>query len=58
MSCPIENKSNTIELTVRTSFYLGLRLTLYYWLSVFRECYERSCLVVKIQFSKKGKCLI
>ena len=30
MLCPIENNSNTIELTVHTSFYFGLRLTLCY----------------------------
>ena len=27
MSCPIENNSNTIELTVHTSCYWGLTLT-------------------------------
>ena len=33
MSCPIISKSNTIELTVHTSCYCGLRLTLCY-----RDC--------------------
>ena len=28
--CPIKNNSNTIELTVHTSCYWGLRLTLCY----------------------------
>ena len=30
MSCPIKNNTNTIELTVHTSCYWGLRLTLCY----------------------------
>ena len=36
MSCPIIFNSNTIELTVHTSCYLGLRLTLCYrdWFSI------------------------
>ena len=31
MSCPIKNNSNTIELTLHTSCYWVLRLTLYYY---------------------------
>ena len=30
MTCPIKNESSTVELTVHTSCYWGLRLTLCY----------------------------
>ena len=38
--CPSKNNNNTIELTVHTSCYWGLRLTLCYYLYILKAIYQ------------------
>ena len=56
MLCPIIFNRNTIEITVHTSCYCGLKLTLCYLLSIQIDKYEMFLLDNKSVVFKITKC--
>ena len=52
MSCPLQSNSKRIKLTVHTSFYWGLRLTLCYLLPFFNQDAKKEYLL----YDRWAKC--